>query len=313
MIKKPCEMTFADKRFSMILYGAPGIGKTTCALSAPDPILIDFEDGVDRVRADHRKTTIVCENYEEVLNDIQSPDVHDCQTVVIDTGGAFVTYLKDWAMRTQPGCKQKNGEFNSLKGFGVVKNEFASFTSRLRDVMHKNVIYVFHADEKADKDGNSQQRLLCEGATKNSVWNSCDFGGYMQMIGDRRTICFTPTQEYFAKSSHGIEGIIDVPNRSPSEPNDFLSRMFDKARDNIAHENEIFAPMQAQYEETMGQVREIVNAIQSAEDANSAASALPNLNHALSSKREASALLNEKARSLGLKWDAESKSYKAVQ
>ena len=243
MIKQPQQMTFTDKKFSMIVYGSPGIGKTTLALSAPDPILIDFENGVDRVRADHRKLTIVCENYEEVLHDIESPEVRDCQSIIIDTGGSFINYLKDWAMRVK-GCRAKDGSFNSLKGYGVVKNEFASFTSRLRDTMRKNVIYIFHADEKADKDGNPQQRLLCEGATKNSVWNSCDFGGYMQMLGESRTIAFTPTQEYFAKGSHGIAGIMPVPDKGINDTNDFLSNLFDKAKANIAHENDVFAPMQ---------------------------------------------------------------------
>lgn len=312
MIKQPQQMTFTDKKFSMIVYGSPGIGKTTLALSAPDPILIDFENGVDRVRADHRKLTIVCENYEEVLHDIESPEVRDCQSIIIDTGGSFINYLKDWAMRVK-GCRAKDGSFNSLKGYGVVKNEFASFTSRLRDTMRKNVIYIFHADEKADKDGNPQQRLLCEGATKNSVWNSCDFGGYMQMLGESRTIAFTPTQEYFAKGSHGIAGIMPVPDKGINDTNDFLSNLFDKAKANIAHENDVFAPMQAQYEAVMKQVREIVGAIQTADDANRAAAALPDMQHALSSKREASIMLKEKANSLGLKWDAEAKSYRGIQ
>lgn len=312
MIKQPQQMTFTDKKFSMIVYGSPGIGKTTLALSAPDPILIDFENGVDRVRADHRKLTIVCENYEEVLHDIESPEVRDCQSIIIDTGGSFINYLKDWAMRVK-GCRAKDGSFNSLKGYGVVKNEFASFTSRLRDTMRKNVIYIFHADEKADKDGNPQQRLLCEGATKNSVWNSCDFGGYMQMLGESRTIAFTPTQEYFAKGSHGIAGIMPVPDKGINDTNDFLSNLFDKAKANIAHENDVFAPMQAQYEAVMKQVREIVGAIQTADDANRAAAALPDMQHALSSKREASMMLNEKAKSLGLKWDGEAKAYRGIQ
>lgn len=312
MIKQPQQMTFTDKKFSMIVYGSPGIGKTTLALSAPDPILIDFENGVDRVRADHRKLTIVCENYEEVLHDIESPEVRDCQSIIIDTGGSFINYLKDWAMRVK-GCRAKDGSFNSLKGYGVVKNEFASFTSRLRDAMHKNVIYIFHADEKADKDGNPQQRLLCEGATKNSVWNSCDFGGYMQMLGESRTIAFTPTQEYFAKGSHGIAGIMPVPDKGINDTNDFLSNLFDKAKANIAHENDVFAPMQTQYETVMKQVREIVGAIQTADDANRAAAALPDMQHALSSKREASMMLNEKAKSLGLKWDGEAKAYRGIQ
>lgn len=166
MIKKPEEMTFSDKKFSMLLYGAPGVGKTTLALSAPDPIIIDFDRGMSRVKAQHRKTAIFCDNYEEVLTDIKSPEVSDCQTLIIDTGGSFVTFLQDWAMRTNPTVnRQKNGAI-SLKGFGAVKSEFSRFTSMVKDVMNKNIIYVFHSQEQQDKDGNAQQRLMCEGARK---------------------------------------------------------------------------------------------------------------------------------------------------
>ena len=124
MIQMPETMTFTDKNFSMILYGAPGLGKPTLALSAPKPILIDFDHGISRVKAYHRKATMVCKTYEEVLADIQSPEIADFETIVIDTGGAFVSYLQDWAMRTNPAQnRQKNGAL-SLKGFGAVKQEF---------------------------------------------------------------------------------------------------------------------------------------------------------------------------------------------
>ena len=42
----PNEMDFQGKNFSMIISGSPGIGKTTLALSAPDPVLVDFDEGV---------------------------------------------------------------------------------------------------------------------------------------------------------------------------------------------------------------------------------------------------------------------------
>ena len=55
MINEPNEMTFDSKKFSMILYGSPGVGKTTLALSAPDPVLIDFDRGISRIKAEHRR------------------------------------------------------------------------------------------------------------------------------------------------------------------------------------------------------------------------------------------------------------------
>ena len=72
MIVTPENMSFDTKKFSMILYGSPGVGKTTLALSAPDPILIDFDRGMSRVRTQHRKTSIFCDTYEDVLTDLES-------------------------------------------------------------------------------------------------------------------------------------------------------------------------------------------------------------------------------------------------
>lgn len=73
MIKKPNEMTFTDKKFSMILYGAPGVGKTTLALSAPDPILIDFDRGVSRVKAYHREDNYRMQYIRRSLGRYQIP------------------------------------------------------------------------------------------------------------------------------------------------------------------------------------------------------------------------------------------------
>lgn len=63
MIVQPEKMTFDNKKFSMILYGSPGVGKTTLALSAPAPIIIDFDRGMSRVKAQHRKAAIFCDTY----------------------------------------------------------------------------------------------------------------------------------------------------------------------------------------------------------------------------------------------------------
>ncbi len=302
MIKKPEEMTFSNKKFSMLLYGAPGVGKTTLALSAPDPIIIDFDRGMSRVKAQHRKTAIFCDTYEEVLEDIKSPEVAECQTLIIDTGGSFVTFLQDWAMRTNPAVnRQKNGAI-SLKGFGAVKSEFSRFTSMVKDVMNKNIIYVFHSQEQQDKDGNAQQRLMCEGAAKNIVWTPCDFGGYVQMIGDQRVVCFSPEQEYFAKGCHGINGKFTVPNLGATDCNDFLTRMFDKAKANIENENEAFAPVREQYDKVMARAQEIIDSVTDAETANKAAESIGALEHALTSKKEAGVLLKAKTDALGLKY-----------
>ena len=300
MIVTPENMSFDSKKFSMILYGSPGVGKTTLALSAPDPILIDFDRGMSRVKAQHRKPAIFCSTYEEVLSDIQSPAMKDFQTIVVDTGGSFITFLQDWAMRSDPKVnRQKNGAI-SLKGFGAVKQEFVRFTNYVKDTLDKNLIYVFHSQEQSDKDGNATQRLMCEGAAKNIVWTPCDFGGYVQMIGNQRVVCFTPEQEYFAKGCHGITGQIAVPELGPNDENNFISKLFDIAKANIAAEAEAYAPIKAQYEAVMETVRKMLESVTDAESANKVSADIQALAHASTSLKESSKMLKDKAASIGL-------------
>lgn len=310
MIVQPENMNFEDKNFSMILYGSPGIGKTTLALSAPKPLLIDFDNGVSRVKAYHRTPTLKCKTYEEVLSDIESPAIADFKTIIIDTGGSFVTYLQDWAMRSNPkDNRQKNGSI-SLKGFGAVKAEFQRFTNYVRDVLRKNIIYVFHSQEQSGTDGNTQQRILCEGAVKNIVWQPCDFGGYMQMIGNQRTVAFTPDQEYFAKGCFGIEGIRTIKTLGETDTNDFITKLFEEARANIVKDNQAMAPLRERYEYVMAVANTLIESIDSPEKAAEISAQIPTLDHALTSLAEIRAMFRTKIESLGIYYDKVDKTYK---
>ena len=313
MIVTPENMSFDSKKFSMILYGSPGVGKTTLALSAPDPVLIDFDRGMSRVKAQHRKPAIFCDTYEEVLKDLESPAMKDFQTIVVDTGGSFITFLQDWAMRSDPKVnRQKNGAI-SLKGFGAVKTEFVRFTNYVKDTLNKNLIYVFHSQEQSDKDGNATQRLMCEGAAKNIVWTPCDFGGYVQMIGNQRVVCFSPDQEYFAKGCHGITGQITVPELGPNDENNFITKLFDQAKANIAAESEAYAPVKEQYDRVMETARVMVEKITDADSALQVMNDVMALEHASTSEKECSKMISDKAKSLGLKYSKSALGFVKIQ
>lgn len=306
----PNEMDFQGKNFSMIISGSPGIGKTTLALSAPDPVLVDFDEGVSRVKARHRKPTIMGKTYEEIRDDIETSQlVKDAKTIVIDTGGAFITYLQDWAIRDNSTVnKQKSSNAISQKGFGAVKAEFVRFTNVLRTVMKKNMIYIFHTVEEKDGDV-TKYRLMCEGSARNIVWQPCDLGCYMMITGNKRYLGFTPTEQYFAKGCYGISGLVEVPELTESTPNDLITHLFQKARENIVREASEGAENQAKYEAAMEQVKQIVAGVEDAGSAGAAAEGLKKLEHALSSEREARAMLSARTKDLGLKWDKAAKAY----
>ena len=316
MIQHGYEMSFADQRFGMIIYGAPGTGKTTLAMSdgagGAKTLVIDLEHGIGRTKPIHRMNASIlsADTYEDVKADLAGPEAAAVDTIVIDTCGALVDYLKDWAFRTKPAARTKTGEFNGMKGYGYVKTEIESFTNHIKNVLHKNVIYIFHSDEKADKDGNPQQRLRCEGAFRNTVWTGIDFGGYLQMLDGRgRVLCFTPTQEYHAKGCHGIEGQIQVPELKSGDSNNFVAKLFDQARANMQAEQDELGPQMEAYTKAMEQVKTLVDGISNAETANAAAKAIMEMEHALTSKSEASSMLKGKTASLGLKWSRDAGGY----
>ena len=121
-IMKPNAMDFSGKNIICIVSGLPGTGKTTLALSAPDVLLIDTDEGMARVNPSHRKDASICKTYEELLSDVKAAE-GNYKTVVIDTCGALIELMKDWAMRTDPKASKKDGGF-SLQGYGVIKSEF---------------------------------------------------------------------------------------------------------------------------------------------------------------------------------------------
>jgi len=315
MIQHGYELDFSKQTFGVILYGAPGIGKTTLALSdgnmGADTLLIDLEHGVGRTNPIHRMNANVlnASTYEEVVKDLNTDQAKAAKTIVIDTAGSLVDYLKDWAMRTKADAKTKAGAFNGLKGFGYVKSELESFVNKIKTVMNKNVIFIFHCDEKADKDGNPIQRLRCEGSFRNTVWTGIDFGAYIQMIGNKRFACFSPEDEFFAKGCHGIQGHIEIPKLDDGVPNDFMAKLFDTARKNMIEENNAVAGQMETYKTTIAAVKEMLDGVTDQDTANACLKAVGVMDHALTSKKEAGAMLNAKCKSLGLRFDVATRSY----
>ena len=304
----PAQETFSNQKFSAILYGAPGTGKTTLACSAPNPVLVDLDKGMQRIRAQHRVPFIRVDTYEQLLEDFQSDDLKPFETLVVDTGGALITLMQDYVMRKDPVNKTKSGTI-SQKGYGAIKAEFQRLTNWFKTMLNKNIIYVFHSVEEKNKDGVAIQRLLCEGSAKNIVWQPCDFGGYVFMNGDQRVIGFTPTDEYFAKGCYGVGGLRKVQTLGETDKNDFISRLFAEANANIASDNDFFKLERDGYESVMEQGKKLIDSWTKPEDFTSGAFELGKLNHKLTSLVELKALCKEKIAALGFVWDRDLKAY----
>lgn len=117
----------------IILYGPSGMGKTTLAATAPDPVFIGCDDGGRKVRNPKTGKPVMhvpgVESFLDVRAALQSDVFDNCKTVVIDTG----TELQHWALpymfQTIP--HEKGQRVTSIEGYG-----FGKGYRHLFDVMH---------------------------------------------------------------------------------------------------------------------------------------------------------------------------------
>lgn len=306
-IKKPEQMDFSDKRFTMVLSGQPGVGKTTVAMSAPNPILFDFDNGVSRLRAEHRGLTSTNNTYEGFLEDLNSAEYKQAESVIIDTAGSLIQLMQPWAKKQDPKAA-KDGRAM----FGIIKREFDRLCHQIRVIDKKHMVIIFHTTE-TQKGDIIAVRLSCEGSAKDIVWTPADLGCYMFIMGGKRLMGFSPTEEYFAKSCFGIGGLRAVPELQPGQKNDFLTKLFEEAKVNLAHDMELFAPKQEAYNQAMSAGRKLIEDAKDLDALTTAAATIKEMPHELTSKAELGAMLGEKAKALGGVWNKEEGKYVKVQ
>ena len=302
MIKKPNELNFSNKKFAVIVAGVPGIGKTTLALSSPKPLLIDLDKGVSRVVARYRTDTAEVENYDELVNDLQNTDLSNYETIVIDTGGKLLEMLKPVVIKEDAKNGKRDGNL-SLQGYGAIKRKFAQFVSFVKG-LNKHLIFVFHATEVQLADDIIGLRIRMEGSSKDEIWDDIDIGGFVEMRGNTRTIGFSNCSRYYAKGTHGINGIYDIPVLENGVKNNFFTNLFNSIQNELQQEN-IEA---SKYAEAMQTIND-VNICSNLSQINQTFDKIKTMEHHLTSKEELWFALTEKAKSLGFKFNKETKQF----
>jgi len=307
MIKQPSEITTMNKKVRLLIAGYPGICKTTLSLSAPKPLLIDVDKGIDRVAAQHRQSFIQPENYEEILDDLTVDNLKDYETLVFDTGGQLLKLMAEWAKRQNTANVQRDGSL-SLKGYGVVGREFENLMNRAYYELNKHVVVVFHAKE--EKEGDSfKLRILVEGQTKDNVWQPMDLGGFVEMQNGKRVITFANTERHFGKCCHGIPPSIVIPQLNETNPNNFLSWLFNQVDENIRREAEKIEQIKVEYADVIAEIGEIIESVADNMTARKAGDRLKKLNHRLTSLSESQIMFRRKLEELNLRYDKGSGDY----
>lgn len=167
-----------SKPFRIVVYGVEGIGKSTFAAQAPNPIFLCAEDGachLDIARFPSPKS------WADVLETVRvlTSEEHDFRTLVIDT----IDWLEPlcWSQVCAAGGKQSIEDFGYGKGYVMALELWRQLLSRLEALERTrklNVVLVAHATIRRVEDPYAgafdRYRLKLHEKTADLVKEWCD-------------------------------------------------------------------------------------------------------------------------------------------
>ena len=306
LIRKSTELVIPTT-VKMMIYGQSGMGKSTLALSSPNPLLLDFDGGVKRINLNHLENvdSVQVEKWEdmkELLSDVKSLSPY--LSIVVDTVGKMMDYIITYKCGTrQP----------RIQDWGGINQEFQWFTRSLSS-LNKNIVFVAHRDTRKEGDDTVFIPSIRE-KTYSSIVTELDLLGYLEMKSEngrqKRTVTFDPTSRNDGKNTCSLPSVMDIPTILDAKgnaigKNDFIQSKVIQPYIGMLKEKK---HEQEEYEKVMTEIKEQIELITDDISANDFVGRIDSFTHVGSSKVAAAHLLNEKTKFLGLVYDKKSKAY----
>tara|TARA_R100000353_G_C6504060_1_gene194868 strand:- start:353 stop:1027 length:675 start_codon:yes stop_codon:yes gene_type:complete len=176
-LKKVKRKAISQNPKSLLLYGAPKVGKTTALSQLDDCLIIDTEGGANMIEG-YVETVKSREELIELLQ--QAQDGHEYKYVAIDT----VDKIHDWAEKTvctEEGVKAV-ADLAFGKGFALVREKVLNTINILKEIFPHVIIIGHRKWAKAVVDSKAivePESLDLTGKLKNMLMADCDAIGYV--------------------------------------------------------------------------------------------------------------------------------------
>ena len=309
LIKKSNEIAI-QRNVKMMVYGQAGMGKTTLALSAPNPLLLDFDNGVKRVNNAHLDDSVgivQINNWQEFIQLLtqEQADLAGFETIVVDTIGKMMDFIIAYR------C---NGRNPRVQDWGTINNDFKWFVNALSG-LGKHIIFVAHRDSRKEGDDTVFIPALRE-KNYNSIVTELDLLGYVEMKNEnglqKRTITFDPTSRNDGKNTCQLPGVMVIPNildqnGQPTSANDFIQKsIIAKYQGMIAVKEQAVK----KFNEALAEIKDAIDLMTDAKGANHFLAHISDYkdlgNSVIIYARD---LFSKRVKSLNLKYNKETKQY----
>lgn len=283
------------ERLNMVVYGPPGIAKTSLAFTAETPLLLDFDNGSHR--AANRKDVVRVEDWNDVAS-MTADDLAPFKTVIVDTAGRALDSLTVDIIRANP--KHGRGGALTLQGYGELKSRFGSFL-KLLNSFGKDVVLIAHMDEQRNGD-DVVERLDVQGGSKGEIYKSADAMGRLTIANGQRKLLFSPTDAAFGKNPGQLPPL-DVPHFESAEFGTFLADVIQQTKDRLnalSEEQKEAVAEQEWFRTTLGKVN-------TGDDLNAL------LGRANAAGAACRAMVRERGKELGLVYDQNQKAFVPAQ
>lgn len=279
------------KQLVFTIYSQPGLGKTSLAFTASNPLLLDFDKG--SYRAVDRKDVVQVESWADIAS-ISADDIAEYDTIIIDTVGKALDALALDVLKAN--SRHGYGGALNQQGWGQLGVRFGAYLRKLKG-FGKDVVLVSHMDEKADGDA-VKERLKIQGGTKDHVLTDSDVIARISIFNKERNLVFSPTETSFGKDPAGLVSM-KLPDASSPAYATCLADIIAKVKDGLN-------ALSAEQVERKGEVEWFRDAVPKMMDADAINAVL---GRAKKAGKDMAKLVVDRATELGLEFDAETKSY----
>lgn len=284
-------------QIKVLLFGQPGCRKTSTAITASRPLLLDYDKGAHRAfgRADRLQMA----SWSDTLELLNTPNaLDDYDTIICDTVGKQLDMLGAHII-SENGKLATAGGALTLQGYGVRKANFQNFLNRLV-IMGKDVVLICHDKEEKIED-TMKVRPEVSGSSYSDIMKEIDLCGYMETVKGRTMLNFNPSERAIGKNCAGFD-LMDLTDGKIT-----MAHIIADAKKILNKRNEASADIIAEIDQWKAKIAEI----KTGEDAMKVVSDVKTV-ESDTIKQQVRKLLADKTTSLGLKYDATAKSYVPV-